>query len=72
MSPIACVLKSVKNCLRFFISHLNVFQPTTLRIHICHQNSAFFIRAKFQDIYSWLQMRSTNFNSEYDNTLLLS
>ena len=48
--PIARVLKSVKRLPQIFISHLNVLQPTTLRIHICHQNSTFFVHAKFQDV----------------------
>ena len=54
MSLIARVLKPVKKLPHIFVSHLNVLQPTTLKIHICYQNSTFFIQAKFLDVSSWL------------------
>jgi len=45
VSHCMCVKISKKKLPQIFISHLNVLQP--LRIHICHQNSTFFIHAKF-------------------------
>ena len=61
VSHCMCV-KISKKLPQIFVSHLNVLQTTTLRIQTCQQKSKFFIHAKFQDVKSWLQMRSTTFN----------